>query len=167
MSGVLLFLAGAALGATVAWFLAGRRFAAAAPIARGMLQGVPPMPDDLVGSETATYLAANISAESTFEPLAYVLIERCSLRVNLPAALVMRERAGAPAAITAVAGGLDNRLLGHEVPLDSPAGRAITEGLPIVGSPDEKVVTIQRGDRRRYEGGGVAVPHSSTEKCCQ
>ncbi len=116
------------------------------------------MPDDLIVSDTASYIAANVSAESTFEPVAFVLLERCAGLVSLPVALVMRERPGGPASIAAVAGGLDQRLMGVEVPLESQAGRAITDGLPVVGSRDEKVIAINRGDRRRDVGGGIAVP---------
>ena len=153
MSAVLLFLAGAAAGGAVGWVIALRlsREAQASSV-------VPPVPEEMLASDTATHLAANMSADSTFEPLAHLLIERCSVQVRLPCALVMRERVGAAAHISAVGGGLDSRLLGIEVPLDSPAGRAITDGIPVVGAPDEKVVSIDRRDRRRYSGGGVAVP---------
>lgn len=152
MNGALLFVAGAMVGAAVAWVIA-VRFTTPARTAVA-----PPFPDDLLGSDTATHLASTISAESAFEPLAYVMMERCAVRVGLPCALVMRERLGGAAAIAAVAGGLDSRLLGVDVPLDSPAGRAITDGIPVVGAPDEKVVNIDRRDRRHYGGGGVAVP---------
>ena len=152
MSGALLFLAGAMVGAAIAWVVA-VRFAEPARTAVA-----PPFPDDLLGSDTATHLASAITAEAAFEPLAYVMMERCAARVGLPCALVMRERLGGAAHIAAVAGGLDNRLLGHDVPLDSPAGRAITDGIPVVGAPDEKVLNIDRRDRRHYSGGGVSVP---------
>ena len=152
MSGVLLFLAGAMVGAAVAWLIA-VRFAVPPRTAVA-----PPFPDDLFGSDTATQLASGMDAESAFEPLAYVMMERCAARVALPCALVMREKPGGSAHIAAVAGGLDNRLLGVDVPLDSPAGRAITDGLPVVGSPDEKVLNIDRRDRRQYGKGGISVP---------
>ena len=152
MTGALLFLAGAFVGAIVSWLVAVRF----GPGSRTSV--APPVPDDLIGSDTATHIAATTAVESTFEPLAFVLIERCAARVGLPCALVMREKPGANAYITAVSAGLDNRLLGHEVPLDSPAGRAITDGTPSVGPNDEKVIAIARGDRRRYNGGGISVP---------
>ena len=152
MSGLLLFLAGAIVGGVVGWLIA-LRFAQ-----EPRTSVVPPMPDELTGSDTATHLAASIPTESTFEPLAYVLMERCAATIGIPCALVMREKPGAPAYIAAVAGGLDSRLMGVEVHLDSPAGRALTEGVPVVGAPDEKVIAIDRGDRRRYDGGGIAVP---------
>ncbi|HEY2807103.1 MAG TPA: GGDEF domain-containing protein [Gemmatimonadales bacterium] len=137
-----------------AGFFAGRRGAPR----RGAPQLIPPLPDDLVVSDTASYIAAHVSAESTFEPVAFVLLERCAALVSLPCALVMRERPGAAAQIAAVAGGLDARLMGVDVPLDSQAGRALTDGLPVVGPKDEKVIAINRGDRRRETGGGIAVP---------
>jgi diguanylate cyclase (GGDEF)-like protein len=153
MTHFLWFVLGGAAGGVIAFLFARRPAATQARF-------LPPLPDDVLGSDTANHLAANLSGESTFEPLAYVLVERCSGRANLPTALVMRERPGAAASIAAVAGGLDGRLLGVEVPLDSPAGRAITDNLPVVGSTEEKVLTLSRGDRRRYHGGGVAVPLS-------
>jgi diguanylate cyclase (GGDEF)-like protein len=140
------------LGAIVSWMIAVRF----GPEPRTSV--APPMPEDLIGSDTATHIAANTAVESTFEPLAFVLIERCAARVMLPCALVMREKPGAPAYITAVAGGLDNRLLGQEVPLESPAGKAILTGLPEVGPRDEKVIAFAKGDRRKYSGGGISVP---------
>ena len=100
--------------------------------------GVPvPLPEDILASDTATHYAEELAGESSFEPLAYTLVERCATRVGLPAAIVMREQVGGAVFITAVAGGLDGRMLGMEVPLDSPAGRAITGGIPVVGAPDE------------------------------
>ena len=152
MKTLLVFLAGMLAGGIVGWLVA-LRFAR-----EPRTSVVPPMPDELIGSDTATHLAASIPADSTFEPLAYVLIERCAAQIGMPCALVMREKPGAAAYIAAVAGGLDSRLMGVEVHLDSPAGRALTEGVPVVGAPDEKVIHIDRGDRRRYEGGGIAVP---------
>ena len=142
---------GAALGGAAGWLIA-LRFAS-----EPRSSVVPPLPEEMLGSDTAQHEVSQ-AGESTFEPLAHVLIERCAARVALPCALVMRERVGAAAHIYAVAGGLDGRLLNLEVPLDSPAGRAITDGIPVVGAPDEKVVSIDRRDRRRYSGGGVAVP---------
>lgn len=151
---VVLFLAGAVVGGAVGWLVA-------LGLARNAEPRVaPPLPEEVLASDTASHLASSLSAESTFEPLAYVLVERCAVRTGLPTALVMRERGGAPAFIMAVAGQLDGRLLGLEVPLDSPGGRAITQGIPIVGARDEKVVNVSRGDRRQYQGGGVAVPIS-------
>jgi diguanylate cyclase (GGDEF)-like protein len=152
VTGLLLFLAGALIGGAIGWLVA-IRFAH-----EPRTSVLPPMPAEMNASDTATHLAANLPSESTFEPLAYVLIERCAALTAMPCALVMREKPGAAAYIAAVAGGLDSRMMAVEVHLDSPAGRALTEGVPVVGAPDEKVITIDRGDRRRYEGGGIAVP---------
>lgn len=152
MSVLLGFLAGALVGAAVILLIARRR----APVVEA--PSLPPLPEEILGSDTATQLAASLAADSSFDPLAHVLVERCTVRVGLPAALVMRERPGGPATITTVAVGLDPRLVGVPVELDSPAGRAITEGIPVVGAPDERVVDRSRGDRRRGQGGGIAVP---------
>lgn len=153
MSGVLLFLAGLAAGVLAGYLLAVRLLSRAQ-----VSTVVPPMPDEFMVSDTASYIAANVSAESTFEPVAFVLLERCAALLSLGVALVMRERPGAAGAIVAVSGGLDNRLMGVEVPLDSQAGRALTDGLPVVGPRDEKVIAFGRGDRRREINGGIAVP---------
>jgi diguanylate cyclase (GGDEF)-like protein len=152
VTGALLFLAGALVGGIVGWLIALRFAGEARPSV------VPPLPDEVAGSDTATHLASSIPAESTFEPLAYVLMERCAASLGMPCALVMREKPGAAAYIAAVAGGLDSRMMSIEVHLDSAAGRALTEGVPVVGAPDEKVIAIDKGDRRRYSGGGIAVP---------
>ena len=154
MSAALWFLSGALVGAIVTFLVARRR----APLTEPTV--LPPLPEEILGSDTATHLAASIASDSTFEPLAHMLVERCSGRVGMPAALVMRETSGGPAFITTVADGLDPRLVGLLVELDSPAGRAITGGIPVVGSPEERVVDRSRGERRKYQGGGIAVPIS-------
>ncbi|MFI5279152.1 MAG: GGDEF domain-containing protein [Gemmatimonadales bacterium] len=158
MSAAIWFVAGALAGVAVTLYSARRR--APAPD----LPALPPLPEDILGSDTANTLAASLVSDSTFEPLAQVLVERCTLRVGLPAALVMREKPGGPASITTVANGLDSRLVGVPVELLSPAGRAITEGIPVVGAPEERVVDRSRGDRRKDQGGGIAVPLSQGGK---
>ncbi len=154
MSGALWFIAGALVGAIVTVLVVRRRVPAREPPV------LPPLPEEILGSDTASHLASSLVTDSTFEPLALVLVERCTARVGLPAALVMREKPGGPAAITTVASGLDPRLIGVLVELDSAAGRAITEGIPVVGDPEERLVDRLRGDRRRGQGGGIAVPVS-------
>ena len=149
------FLAGVLVGAVLTLIMVRRGRARASEPPR-----LPPLPDDVLGSDTATHLAAGLAGDASFEPLAHVLVERCTVHVGLPAALVMRERSGGPAFITTVATGLDPRLVGVKVELDSPAGRAITEGIPVVGAPAERVVDRSRGDRRKGQGGGIAVPLS-------
>lgn len=154
MSAAIWFLAGALGGAIVTVLVARWR----APLTEPTV--LPPPLEEILGSDTATHLAASIASDSTFEPLAHMLVERCAERVGVPAALVMREKAGGPAFITTVADGLDPRLVGLLVELDSPAGRAITGDMPVVGSPEERVVERSLGDRRRDEGGWIAVPVS-------
>ncbi len=155
MTTILWFAVGIVAGGSVAWVLATRRALSNPAVAR--ITGTYPA-DEMLGSETATHIAAGLNAEYAFDPLAYTLIERCAGHTNMPSALVMRERLGGVPLIVAVAGGLDQRLLGREMHLDTPAGRAITSGLPVVSAPEEKVVELDRADRRRLPGGGIAVP---------
>ena len=152
MSGLLLLLAGAAAGAAAGWVL-GRRHQ------RKQVPAIPPdLADELLASDTATHIAASLPAESSFEALAFALIERCAAMIDMPCALVMREKEGAPAYIASVSSGLDPRLISVDVPLESPAGRAITDNVPVVGASDESVVRLAKKDRRRQVSGGVAVP---------
>ena len=154
MSGALLVLAGALVGAIATLLITRLRTRTHdSPV-------LPPLPEDVFGSDSANHLVAGIAGDPTFEPLGHLLVERCTLRVGLPVALAMREHPGGSASITTVASGLDHRLIGVAVDLLSSAGRAITEGIPVVGGPEERVVDSSRGDRRRLEGGGIAVPIS-------
>jgi len=104
------------------------------------------------------HIAAGREAETTFEPLAYVLVEKVAARLQMNCAIAMREVLGGKPLITTVSGGLDRRMRGIEIPLDSPAGHAFTDGIPVVAAADEKVVTLSTGDRRRGMDGGLAVP---------
>lgn len=152
MSGLLIFIAGTAAGAAAGWALARRG-------ASDQVAAVPPeLADELLASDTATHIAASLPAESSFDALAFALVERCSAMIEMPVALVMREKEGAPANIASVSSGLDSRLIGVDVPLESPAGRAITDNVPVVGSSAESVVRLAKKDRRRPVSGGVAVP---------
>ena len=151
MSGAILHLVlGVVAGGLLGWLAARRALPRPGPVPR-------PPADDLPGGDSPESIAG-VPAEASFDPLAYALVERCALRVGLPCALIVRELDGAPAVIAAVAGGLDARLVGFPVELDSPAGRAITDGIPGVGQAGEPVVRASRGDRRRAVRGGVAVP---------
>ncbi len=156
MSGVLLFLAGAAVGALVAWVVARRTERPSWP-PNPMLT----IPDDVeLPSDTATHVAMSVEGEVSFEPMAYVLVERCAARVEVPCLVAMREGQGMRAAITTVSGQLDRRLVGQDLPLDSDAGRTITDGVPVVTAPDANLLAIASGDRRRPITGGVSVPIS-------
>jgi diguanylate cyclase (GGDEF)-like protein len=153
VTAVLAFLAGSALGSAAGWVLGRRRTPRATPAA------IPPeLAEELLASDTATHIAASLPAESSFDALAFALIERCAAMVDMPCALVMREKPGAPATIASVSTGLDARLVGVDVPLDSPAGRALTDLVPVVGASDVSVVSLVKKDRRRPVSGGVAVP---------
>lgn len=152
MTAVLLLLGGAAVGFVLGWVLASRRQVMPAP------RAVPDLADELLASDTATHLAASVATEQSFDALCTALLERCADRVELPCLLAMREKPGAPAHVVAVSSGLDARLVGHDIPLDSAAGRAITDGIPVIGEEHEKVVNIGRRDRRRAVTGGIAIP---------
>ncbi len=125
MSLLLGAVAGFAGGALTGWLL-GRRRGRRAPAA-------DLLSDEFLGSDTASYLAAALPAESSFESLAYALVERGEERTGMPCALAMRERDGGPVSLQSVSSGLDPRLKGTEVDVDSGAGRAITDGIPVVG----------------------------------
>jgi diguanylate cyclase (GGDEF)-like protein len=155
VTGALLFVAGAFVGAVVAWVVAVRVTGRAAALPSPSLA----IPDDFeLPSDTAMHIATGLDAEATYEPVAYVLVERCASRLNANCAIAMREVAGGKAYITTVSGGLDRRLKGVEVPFESTAGRAFTDGVPVVGPLDQKVVSSGPGDRRKGSGGGIAVP---------
>jgi diguanylate cyclase (GGDEF)-like protein len=152
VSGLLLFLLGAALGALAGWIAARRPH---------VLPPVPPpaaLVDEILAESPETALPAGLSADAPFETLARALVDRCAYRVSLPCVLVMRDVEGGPASIVSLSSGLDPRLLGLEVPLDSPAGSAITSGVPVVGPADEPVLRADTRDRRRPLSGGVAAP---------
>ena len=155
MTGALVFLAGAFVGAAVAWLVAVRVIGRGDPAPSLSLA----IPDDFeLPSDTAMHIATGLEAEATYEPVAYVLVEKVASRLNANCAIAMREVVGGKAYITTVSGGLDRRLKGMEVPLDSPAGRAFTDAVAVVGPPDQKVTSSAPGDRRKGSGGGIAVP---------
>jgi diguanylate cyclase (GGDEF)-like protein len=155
MTGLFFFLAGVAVGALAAWFV-GRPARRRASVAQAVALTIP---DDVeLPSDTAMHVAMGVEGEVSFEPTAYVLVERCAARVGVPCMVAMREGQGAHATITTVSGQLDRRLVTMDVPLDTDAGRAITDGVPVVTAPDEKMLAIASGDRRRPITGGVAVP---------
>jgi diguanylate cyclase (GGDEF)-like protein len=151
VTGVLLVLVGLLGG-----FLAGFQVARRRAVPRAS-RSVHALADEFLASDTATHIAAGSSMEESFGSLALALVERCANRVELPCALVIRERTGAPAFIVEVSTGFDPRLVGVEVPLDSTGGRAIADGIPVVSEGDEKVISFSR-DRRRAISGGIAVP---------
>lgn len=152
MTVLLGFIGGAMAGFLLGWISSGKRREVRHS------RAVPALADELLASDTATHIAAGSSTEDSFSSLAVALVERCTDRTGLPCVLVMRERSGAPAHIVEVSTGVDPRLVGVEVPLDSPAGRAITDGIAIVGADDEKVISLDRKDRRRTASGGVSIP---------
>jgi diguanylate cyclase (GGDEF)-like protein len=157
VSGLLLLLAGVTAGATVGWF-AGRRRTHEDRLAQVVQLTIP---DDVeLPTDTAANVAMNVEGEVSFEPLAYVLVERAASKLEVPCLIAMREAQGGRATISTVSGHLDRRLVGTELPLDTDAGRAITDGLPVVTAPDATMLSIEARDRRRPITGGVAVPIS-------
>jgi diguanylate cyclase (GGDEF)-like protein len=149
VSGALLLLAGMVLGALGGW-IAARRLGAGRGDAPALQSDEP----EVGGPD----LPAGLTVDAPFDTLAFALVESCARRMSMPCALIMREKDGGPASIVALSSDMDRRLLGIDVPLDSPAGRAITEGVPVVGSDGEQVFRPAIRDRRRRPHGGVAVP---------
>lgn len=145
---------GLVLGVFAGWYL-GRRAERRLRLQIARLQ-----PDDILASESATHLAADLPAESSFHALALALVERAESRLGMPCALLMREKPGGPITIAEISPGLDRRLRNSEVPVDSEAGRAITDGIPVVGEEGTAAVRSPAGDRRRPLSGTIAVPIS-------
>ncbi|HWO87693.1 MAG TPA: GGDEF domain-containing protein [Gemmatimonadales bacterium] len=144
---------GLVVGAAAGWWIGRRGARGRSGQAIADLQG-----DELLASESATYLAANLPVESSFPSLAMALVERAEARVGMPCALAMREKPGAPVRIVEVSPALDRRLKDRDVEIDSEAGRAVTEGIPVVGRSDVAAIKSLPGDRRRPLHGGIAVP---------
>jgi len=160
VSGAVLWLSGVAVGALAGWgaarLLAARRRDAPAA-------GVPDIvrdPPDLITAPAlrAADAAAGIPPDTNLDGLARMLADLSSERVGTPCAVALRDMPGGPIEIVAVSAGFDARLVGEPVDPDSPAGRAVTDGVPVVAPSDESVVHADARDRRRPVRGGVAVP---------
>jgi diguanylate cyclase (GGDEF)-like protein len=151
-----LWLSGLAVGVVAGWLagarLAGRRHAGARADTDDPSEPLPPY------ALRAADAAADLPLGARLDVLARLLADRSAERVGLPCAVVLREVEGGPIVITTVSAGFDARLVGIGVDPDSAAGRAVTEGLPIVALADEPVVQAGSRDRRRPLRGGVAVP---------
>ncbi len=159
MSAVAGLLAGVVIGAVAGWF------AARAVAARARRRA----PQDRSDRATATAVravdaAADLPPGAKVDVLARLLANRAMERVSLPCLTVLREVDGGPIQVSAVSSGWDSRLIGRVVEPDSWAGRAVTEGVPVVAPPNEPVVWAGAGDRRRPVRGGVAVPIVSTSR---
>jgi len=155
VSGAAYLLIGAAVGAAAGW-VAARAYAARFPSARG---GSGDRADRVTASAVrAADAAADLPSGAKLEVIARVLANRAEERIGLPAMVVLRDVEGGPIKVLVVSQGYDPRLVGMVVEPDSWAGRAVTEGLPVVAPENEPVVGMQAADRRRQPRGGVAVP---------
>ena len=85
-------------------------------------------------------------------------------RTGMPCAVALRDTDTGPITIVAQSAELDPRLLGLPVDPDSSAGRAVTDGVPVVARADEQVLRSDMRDRRRPVHGGVAVPIRSASR---
>jgi diguanylate cyclase (GGDEF)-like protein len=146
--------AGAAVGVTAGWILAQQLTGVPAPPP----VEAPSVPEDLLPTDSASHIAADISLERRFEELASLLAQSAAARTGLATAVAMREKPGDPVHIVAVSSNNDPRLLGMELPLESPAGKALLHGIPVVAGSDEKVVHLAPGERRRGQHGGISLP---------
>ncbi len=156
MSGAALLLIGVGLGAVAGW-LGARAWGA-----RGLRSGAPRAPRDSSDRITASAIraadaAADLPPGAKLDVMCRLLANRASERIGLPAMVLLRDVDGGPITVQAVSEGYDTRLVGMAVEPDSWAGRAVTDGLPVVAPEDEPVVGTGAGDRRRQPRGGVAV----------
>jgi diguanylate cyclase (GGDEF)-like protein len=155
VSGALLLAIGAAVGGAAGW-LAGRSYgerrARASRASRDSSDRIT------VSAIRAADAAQDLPPGGKLDVYCRVLANRAAERTGLPAMIVLRDVDGGPITVTVVSDGYDTRLVGLPVEPDSWAGRAVTDGLPVVAPPDEPVVWVGAGDRRRPIKGGVAVP---------
>ncbi len=159
MSAVLALLAGAVLGAAAGWFAARAR-----PRRDPGTYGQDPADRATVTAVRAVDAAADLPPGARVDVLSRLLANRAMERVSLPCMTVLRDVDGGPILVAAVSSGWDVRLIGCVVEPDSWAGKAVTEGVPVVAPRDEPVVWAGAGDRRRPVRGGVAVPIISTSR---
>ncbi|MGA2383552.1 MAG: GGDEF domain-containing protein [Gemmatimonadales bacterium] len=156
MSGAAYLVIGAGFGAAAGW-LAARLYGARA--CRFARRGHRDSFDRITASAVrAADAAADLPPGAKLDVMANLLANRAAERIGLPAIVVMRDLPGGPITVVAVSDNYDARLVGLPVEPDSWAGRAVTDGVPVVAPEDEPVVGAGVGDRRRQPRGGVAVP---------
>jgi diguanylate cyclase (GGDEF)-like protein len=160
-----LWLSGVAVGALAGWAAAAQR-AGRRRQPPGTL--APPLIHDPPDETTVVAMRASDAVEGlppdpTLEVIARLLADRASERAGPACAVALRDTVGGPIEIVAVSSGLDARLVGESVDPDSPAGRAVTDGVPVVASENQSVVHADTRDRRRPIRGGVAVPIRSPQ----
>jgi diguanylate cyclase (GGDEF)-like protein len=159
VSGVVLWVSGVAVGALAGWgsaqLAARRRHPAGTPAAQSTT--VPPDEASVLAMRAAD-VAESLPPDPKLEVIARLLADRAAERVGPSCAVALRDKVGGPIKIVAVSAGLDARLVGENVDPDSAAGRAVTDGVPVVAPDDQSVVHAEARDRRRPIRGGVAVP---------
>jgi diguanylate cyclase (GGDEF)-like protein len=155
-------LLGLVLGAALGW-VAARRVERARP--PQVARAGPDSSDRATGTVIrAADAAADLPPGSKLDVLARLLASRASERVGLASMVLLREVDGGPITVAAVSSGYDARLVGREVEPDSWAGRAVTDGVPVVAPDNEPVLRTLGRDRRRRPHGGVAVPIRSSAR---
>jgi diguanylate cyclase (GGDEF)-like protein len=157
VSGAALLLGGAALGAVAGW-LARRVYGARTGPGRAPRDSAELADHVTASAIRAADAAADLPPGAKLDVLVRLLANRGTERVGLPCMVVLRDVDGGPIHVAAVSEGHDARLVGLPVEPDSWAGRAVTEGFPVVAPQDEPVLWSGAGDRRRPIKGGVAVP---------
>ncbi len=160
MSGAAYFLVGAAAGAAAGW-IAARAFGAKAggPFRRASRDSSDRITSSAIRAADA---AADLPPGAKLDVMCRVLANRAAERVGVPAMVLIRDQEGGPISVAVVSDGYDSRLIGLSVEPDSWAGRAVTDGIPVVAPVEEPVAWVGTGDRRRPIRGGIAVPIRST-----
>jgi diguanylate cyclase (GGDEF)-like protein len=162
VSGAAYLALGAGLGAVAGW-LAGS-FYGSRP-GRSARRAYRDSSDRITASAIrAVDAAADLPPGAKLDVMCRVLANRAAERTGLPAMVLLRDVDGGPINVTVVSDGYDARLVGLPVAPDSWAGRAVTDGIPVVAPDDEAVVWIGASDRRRPIKGGVAVPIRSSTR---
>lgn len=160
MSGLAVLLTGVVIGAVAGW-LAARAFGRLEPVR--LRRDSRDIADRVTASAIrAADAAADLPSGAKLDVLTRLLANRAMERMGIPCMVVLRDVDGGPIFVSAVSDGHDTRLVGMTVEPDSWAGRAVTEGLPVVAPEDEPVMWAGSGDRRRPLKGGVAVPIRSS-----
>jgi len=157
VTGAALGLLGLVVGAAAGWLAARRRHP---PVADGPAAARVSGPYRVRAADAA----AELPPGAKLDTIARYLADRAAEQVSLPCMVVLREVDGGPITVGAVSAGYDSRLVGSTVEPDSWAGRAVTEGVPVVAPEDQPVVPVDPRDRRRPVRGGAAVPIISNSR---
>lgn len=164
MTGLALWLFGLVVGAVVGWFAARHRFSGRVERARPAAPADDPPAARFQAPIRAMDAASGLPPDAKLDVLARMLAERASERTAMPCAVALRDTDAGPITIVAHSSDVDPRLLGIQVDPDSSAGRAVTDGIPVVAPADEPVLRSETRDRRRPHRGGLAVPIRSASR---